>query len=163
MSEQRLGNGATYRLLTEIENVFVRVPKLSAAMRLLPGGHPILSVPEHWAHGKPFERRDKRLFEAAIILNCNFFGIEERDLGRRIVAKVKAIHKVTTSGETYLMLDITKTSGEATCEMKFYPTADESRTLFPGSYISILGSNSVITFAPLPVRVPMDEKKTAVA
>jgi len=157
MDGKKLGNGAKYQTVLEVENVLVKVPKLSDFMRLVPGDHPVASVPDHWAHGKPFPRHNKNTIEMALILNCNFFGIEERDLGRRIIANVKVVEKTTSRGKVYLMLDITKVSGVATCEMKFYPSADESRALFPSTYVSIRGSKSVITFIPV-VRVPKEER-----
>jgi len=163
MEEKKLGNGAQYQTVLEVTNALVKVPKLSDFMRLVPGGYPVASVPDHWAHGKPIPRRDKSLTETAIILNCNFFGIEERDLGRRIVANVKVIQKTTSRGQVYPMLDITKASGEAICEMKIYLSADESKSLFPATYVRMQGSDSVVAFAPLPARVPKEEKKEAMA
>ena len=140
---RKLKNGATYRSIGLYREVVVNVPKKSDYMRWVQGGFPIADVADHWAHGKQFGRGDGSL---PVILNCNYFGFDEFDLGRKIVADVELKHKTTASGNVYLMLGITKVSGSPRYEMKFL-----SANQMPHAHLVkfiILGSDHCIIFLP---------------
>jgi hypothetical protein len=143
----KLGNGARYSEIMEMKKVLVRVPKPSDSMRRVPGGFPTEKVPEHWAHGKPFPRQDKGPNDPALILNVNFFGLGESDLGRRIVADVKVLMKTTARNISFVMLDVTKTEvPEAELEMKFYPAGQAKDVV---AFVSILGTDDLVAFVPV--------------
>lgn len=148
MHKEKLENGATYRTIGLYREVVVNVPKKSDYMRWVQGGFPVADVPDHWAHGKQFERQDKRFTEKAVVINCNFYGLKESDLGRRIVAEIKVIYKITSSGGVYLMLDIIKMSGGAAFEMKFVSLNEIER--FPkADKFHIAGTGVSVVIAPL--------------
>lgn len=148
--KHRLGNGATYREVCLLGRVLVRVPKRSDYMNQRQGGYPVSGVPAHWAHGKPVGRNDQG---DLVILNCNFFGIDEKDLDQKIVATVKLVHKTTKNGAKYLMVDIFKTPGITPAYKLNFRLSGEFREFPAGAVCAkVLGSNSLVAIVPLPER-----------
>jgi len=124
-------------------------------MRWVRGGFPTADVADHWAHGKQFGKGDG---SRPTILNCNYFSLDESDLGGGIVADVELKHKTTSSGAVYLMLDITKVSGEPRYEMKFL-SANQAPFSRLVKFI-VLGSEHCIVFLP---RTEREEQAKAAA
>lgn len=164
MNEETFGNGAAYTVMGYCPAVAVNIPKESQFMKLVPGGYPLADVPAHWVSGRTFPRMNKELKALPIILNCNYYGFEDRDLGKRAVVDVRIIHKTTASGDVYLTLDITKSSGRPNWKMKFYQMAD--LPMFPVvTVVEILESDSVIAIVPMPITLepPASKKEDIVA
>lgn len=126
---------ADYETLLIKERVLVKVPKDSGFMTRqnafkTPAG---VSVPSHWKNGKPLK--------GGVFLNVHFYGINEENLGRNIIASVEVIKKTMQSGREFIMLNVTNTPGVApVLDLKF-PEGNNGG-------IKITGTEQEVVFRP---------------
>lgn len=110
MSEK---TGATYFPIHKEERVRVKVPKEGEYMVPV-GGHQfenegkIIDVPDHWRSSAVLR---------SIILQRNFFGVGESDLGKKITATVEVIEKRSSRGKRVLLINISRTENFPVCQM----------------------------------------------
>ena len=139
MKDQR-----NYQELKVVEKVLVKVPKGGAYMEEIPehkfelhGG--TINVPRHWRNGFVVVVSAG----SKIILNRHFYGIKDRDLGRKIVATVKVIKKTTQDGREFVMLDIINAPDgtKPIYELKFFTNGQGN--------VPIPGATTKITFQSL--------------
>jgi len=129
-----------YREVLARKNVMVKVPKEGLYMTKI-GAHEFklhgktVSVDSYWKNGLSIPSVGRR----GVILNRLFYGIEKKNLGKKIVARVEVIQKITRDGREYLMLNITKASSDtkATSDLKF-PTNGSGNIPIPGTDTKIL-------------------------
>lgn len=127
----------TYRSLLRQEGVLVKVPQKSLHMRSMEAfkiGR--VTVPARWQNGMPLK--------GGVVLNRHFFGVENGDFGRRIVAAVEVMEKTTPEGRKFTMLNITKVSIKPTHELKIADAAPKD-TLS----IQVLKTDKFICFKSL--------------
>jgi hypothetical protein len=138
---------STYTGLGTWKNVRVNVPAKGEHMKLVPantfksGNGDIISVKEHWRQGLPVGKGRTK-----VIININFFGFCEDDLGREHNSTVKVVEK-KHKGVPYIMLDVfKKTDSVAKYTMSFSaqePTDENS--------IYIRWALRFLDFIPIPI------------
>lgn len=118
---------ASYRFLQEEENVKVKVPQKGLYMEFIPAhsfkvaGEKTVFVENHW--------RSKSSIDGQLVQR-NFFGITEEQLGKNIVGKVKVQTKKTSiSKEDVLLIDIWANTKNAPTEYKLAFEKDEAGRL----------------------------------
>jgi len=143
MTDQR-----AYKTLTVRKGVIVKVPnfKDSVVTRMNDSQHHMnkvpahsfklhgktIHVPEHWHHGQSFSL--KFTWPSNVIVNRHFYGINESDLGKRIVAEVKVVRKTTAVGRQFIALDITKApEGSRPTFRLRYPNNGKGSIPIPGT------------------------------
>jgi hypothetical protein len=152
----------SYRTLGEFVGVVLRVPKkdcvnfkFAPAHEFSPEGatEPV-KVPDHWKHGQVVnEEVGREPWEKKTVMDRHFYGIEARDLGRRIVATVVVREKVVEDKRKFVFVDITKTPGvKPALEMKLVLG-------FPQVAGDIyVGKITVLRFTPHGLRAVPDEQ-----
>lgn len=87
-------------------------------------------VNEHWRQGMMISTGRK--YKPFVIVNRCFYGITEADMGTKITAKVQIKEKKSPDGRLrYLLVDIIKTSGPRTADLKF--SVDGNGPIIPGT------------------------------
>ncbi len=140
-----------YEELVRVANVLVRVPREGTNM-VFKHAHKFevngkaVSVDSHFRNGMfiPGNGHGR-----GVILNRIFYGLNEDDLGKRIVADVSVVRKTTGRGYRFLMLDIIKSKSnesEPDRELKFLSPG----SLSPGDDKSVMipDTETWISFMP---------------
>lgn len=89
-----------YNKLRAASNVVVKIPNQNPYFRSVPE---MGDMKAHWKFGMPL---------SGVILNCHYYGIEEQDFGKKILADVTVKVKIMGDGRKYTLLDITKISND---------------------------------------------------
>ena len=104
-------------------------------------------LPGHWQNGL--------LTSNGTIINRHYYGIDRSDLGKKVVASVQLVKKITTDGRVFLLVNILKNKNEdqeATSVLKFFGEKQE----VPGNTLSfeVPGSDSIIAFLKIQPKNP---------
>lgn len=113
-----LNDQRNYKTVSQNLFVCVKVSKEGKYMKLIEAhefqfnGNTI-PVQEHWQNSFVVPGTSQ-------IIQRNFFEISEDALGKKIVAAVEVVEKITSCGRKVMLLNITKISGaKATSDLKF--------------------------------------------
>ncbi|MDZ7611550.1 MAG: hypothetical protein U5L10_02200 [Candidatus Moranbacteria bacterium] len=93
---------AQYQFLDQQENVKVKVPRESQYMEFVPahkfeaGNGNIVSVEDHWRSSSNINGQ---------IVQRNFFGITEEQLGKNVIGLAEVQMKTTSSGKKVLLIN----------------------------------------------------------
>ena len=128
-----------YLPVVEQLNVLVKVPKEGSYMAKIEENEfelhgKMIKVATHWKNGMLLSGGGQK------ILNRLFYEITEKDLGRKIVARVDIKEKTTRDGRKYIMLDIHKAliSDGPSLKIKFVEDLEEGGINIPQTETKIV-------------------------